>query len=113
MNTNINFPNAIEHLKNKLTPSALAQINNVFTFEFKDIKEFYTLDGSQTSAKGWLPGKPEVYGLASDFQVTITTDDFAQLVFGQLNPMAGMVSGRMKLKGNIKEALKLDRLLKD
>lgn len=109
----INFDNATAHLKSKLTPAALGQINNVFTFVFKDIQETYILDGSNEEGKGWQKGTPQDFGLASDFQVTITTEDFAKLVFGKLNPMAGMVSGRMKLKGSIKEALKLDRLLKD
>ncbi len=112
METVVNFVNAVEHLKSKLTPDALEQINNVFVFYFKNTNETFTLDGRNRQGKGWIAGSPENAGLTSDFQVTISTDDFAKLVFGQLNPMAGMVSGRMKLKGSIKEALKLDRLLK-
>ena len=108
----INFESAVEHLKSKLTPNALGQINNVFTFVFKDTNETFILDGHDENGKGWLKGSPEDFNLTSDFQVSITTDDFAKLVFGELNPMAGMVTGRMKLKGSIKEALKLDRLLK-
>ncbi len=112
MEQEINFNNAVEHLKSKLTPFALQQISNVFTFNFKDINETFILDGTNENGKGWLKGTPEDYNLTSNFQVTITTADFAKLVFGKLNPMAGMVSGRMKLKGSIKEALKLDMLLK-
>jgi putative sterol carrier protein len=109
----VNFENAVERLKSKLTPNALGQIKNVFTFVFKDIDETFILDGMDANGKGWVKGKPEDFNLSSDFQVTITTEDFAKLVFGKLNPMAGMVTGRMKLKGSIKEALKLDSLLKD
>ena len=109
----VNFTNALERLKSKLTPNSLAQISNVFRFDFKDTKQVFTLDGTDKNGKGWIEGNPESFGLTSNFQITITTDDFAKLVFGKLNPMAGMVSGRMKLKGSIKEALKLDRLLKD
>ncbi len=108
----INFENAVTYLKSKLTPIALGQINNVFTFVFKDINETYILDGHSENGKGWLKGSPEDFNLTSNFQVSISTIDFAKLVFGELNPMAGMVTGRMKLKGSIKEALKLDRLLK-
>ncbi len=113
MNKEINFNNAVEHLTSKLTPSALGKISNVFTFFFKDNSETYILDGTDENGKGWLKGSPVDFNLTSNFQVTITTEDFAKLVFGKLNPMAGMVTGRMKLKGSIKEALKLDRLLKD
>jgi putative sterol carrier protein len=112
MDNNITFDNAIGHLKSKLTPEAKGQIANVFTFNFKDINETFILDAADENGKGWLKGTAETHGLTSEFQVTITTEDFAKLVFGKLNPMAGMVSGRMKLKGSIKEAMKLDRLLK-
>jgi putative sterol carrier protein len=113
MEQQINFENAVKHLKRKLTASALGQINNVFTFNFKDTKETYIIDGTDENGQGWLKGNPEEYNLASEFFITITTEDFAKLVFGKLNPMMGMVTGRMKLKGSIGEALKLDKLLKD
>lgn len=112
MEKSINFENAVEHLKSKLTPNALGQINNVFTFVFKDTSETFILDGHNENGKGWQRGNPEDFNLTSDFRVTISTDDFAKLVFAKLSPMAGMVTGRMQLKGSIKEALKLDRLLK-
>ena len=47
-----------------------------------------------------------------DFEVTLSRHDFAELVFGRLHPMAGMATGRMRIKGAIKQAIKLDRLLK-
>lgn len=100
-------------MKSKLTPSALGQISNVFTFIFNDNNETCMLGGTDEKGKGWLKGTAEDYHLTSNFQVTITTQDFAKVVFGKLNPMAGMVIGRMKLKGSIKEALKLDRVVKD
>lgn len=113
MEKTISYENAVEHLKSKLTASALGQIKNVFTFNFIDKNETYILDGTDENGKGWMKGTADEHNLKSNFQVSITTDDFAKLVFGKLNPMAGMVTGRMKIKGSIKEALKLDSLLKD
>jgi putative sterol carrier protein len=113
MEQQINFQNAIEHLTSKLTPNALGQIKNVFTFNFKDTNETYIIDGTDENGKGWQKGTPDEHSLTSEFQITISTEDFAKLVFGKLNPMMGMVTGRMKLKGSIGEALKLDKLLKD
>ncbi len=113
METIINFENAVGYLKSKLTPNALGQINNVFTFDFKDTKQTFIIDAHDETGKGWLNGSPQDFGLTSDFKVTITTGDFAKLVFGKLNPMEGMVTGKMKLKGSIKEAFKLDKLLKE
>jgi putative sterol carrier protein len=108
----ITFDNAVEHLKSKLTSEAKGQIATVLTFNFKDINETFILDANDENGKGWISGTAETHGLNSELQVTITTEDFAKLVFGKLNPMAGMVSGRMKLKGSIKKALKLDTILK-
>jgi putative sterol carrier protein len=61
---------------------------------------------------GYVEEAPETRGLTPDFEVTLTREDFARLVFGELHPMAGMATGRMRLKGSIKQAIKLDRLLK-
>jgi putative sterol carrier protein len=109
----ITFDNAVNFLKNKLTPAVLGQINEVFTFNFKDTQQTYLIDGSSAEGKGWIEGTAASHNLSSEFEVTITKQDFARLVFGDLNPMAGMVTGKMKIKGSIKEALKLDRILKE
>jgi putative sterol carrier protein len=113
MEKTINFENAVKQLTSKLTPDTLGQIKNVFTFIFKDTNETFIIDGTDENGKGWQKGTPKEHDLLSDFQITISTEDFAKLVFGKLNPMMGMLTGRMKLKGSIGEALKLDKLLKD
>jgi putative sterol carrier protein len=108
----VTVPNAITPIQSKLTPSVLETINGVFAFHFKDTQESFTLDVRSPDGQGWLVGEATAHGLTPNFAVTISSSDFAKLVFGELNPMAGMATGRMKMKGNIKEALKLDRLLK-
>lgn len=108
----VTVPNAITSIQSKLNPDVLESINGVFGFHFKDTKENFTLDVRSPDGKGWLAGEAATHGLKPNFEVSISSTDFAKLVFGQLNPMAGMATGRMKMKGNIKEALKLDRLLK-
>jgi putative sterol carrier protein len=103
---------AIAHLKSKLNPQTMGQIQTIFGFHFKDTNENYTLDAQDGSGKGWLTGTPETHQLNAAIRVTLTSSDFARLVFGELNPMAGMATGRMWLKGDFKQAIKLDRLLK-
>jgi putative sterol carrier protein len=113
MNTISNdLKTALEHLRNKLTPDTLEQLRTVITFHFKDTGEDFTLDASDRNARGWIAGTPATHGLEQKFKATLTRDDFAALVLGKLNPMAGMVTGRMKLEGNMREALALDKLLK-
>jgi putative sterol carrier protein len=112
MTTMNTFENAVNTVRSKLNPQTMEQIGAVFAFHFKDTDTTATLDALGQQARGWLEGSPERFNLQPSFEVTITTADFAKLVYGELHPMAGMATGRMRLKGSIKDALKLDRLLK-
>ena len=103
---------ATEFLQSKLSGQTMAQIQTVFGFHFKDTDADYTLDAHDGSGQGWLPGTPESHHMEAAIRVTLTSEDFTKLVFGELSPMAGMATGRMWLKGDFKQALKLDRLLK-
>ena len=114
MNTTINtdLTTALEKLQQKLTPDTLEQLRTVIAFHFKDTGEDFTLDARDRNARGWIAGTPAAHGLEQKFKATLTQVDFAALVLGKLNPMAGMVTGRMKLEGNMREALVLDKILK-
>ncbi|MBE3589925.1 MAG: SCP2 sterol-binding domain-containing protein [Firmicutes bacterium] len=59
-------------------------------------------------------GRVEVAeGQAPDPSVTITmsAEDFGELMAGRLNPMTAFMSGRLKLQGDIGLALRLQSLL--
>ena len=103
---------AVERLRSRLTADTLERIGAVYAFHFEDGTSA-TLDGRDAHGLGYLEEAPETRALTPDFEVTLTRDDFARLVFGQLHPMAGMATGRMRLKGSIRQAIALDRLLKD
>jgi len=109
----ITFDQAVDHLQSKLTPTTKTKLSSVIGFTMKDTGQRYTLDASGPDSGGWLPGAPENHGLTAPFEVTLTSTDFAKLVAGELNPMRGMVTGRMRLKGDMKGALRLDALLKE
>lgn len=112
MATTHSVSEAVDVLQSKLNAQTMEQIGTVFGFHFKDTHEDYTLDAHNGSGQGWLTGSPETHQLEAAIRVTLTSEDFARLVFGELNPMAGMATGRMWLKGDFKQAIKLDRLLK-
>jgi hypothetical protein len=101
---------ATQHLARILTPETLGAVGAIFAFRFPDGSA--TLDASSSHGLGFVADEPESLGLVPDFEVTISRADFANLVFGRLHPMGGMATGRMKLKGDFKQAIKLDRLLK-
>ena len=103
---------AVQRLRARLNPDTLDLIGAVYAFRFTDGTSA-TLDGRSAQGLGYLEEAPEDRGLTPDFEVTLTRDDFVKLVVGELHPMAGMATGRMRLKGSIKQAIKLDRLLKD
>jgi putative sterol carrier protein len=103
---------AVAQLQAKLTPQVLEQVGAVYAFHFTDDGATATLDGSTARGLGYVEAAPADRGLAPDFEVTLTRDDFARLITGRMHPMAGMATGRMKLKGSMKEAIKLDRILK-
>lgn len=107
------FESAVDQVRGKLTPETKGKLASVIGFNMRDSGERFTLDASGSHGKGWLEGAPAEHGLEAPFEVTLTRDDFAKLVTGELNPMAGMVTGRMRLKGDIKGALRLDKLLKE
>jgi putative sterol carrier protein len=107
-----NFENAVTRVRSKLTPETMARLASVIGFTMKDTGERFTLDAGSADGRGWIEGAPATHDLEAPFEVTLTRDDFARLVGGELNPMAGMVTGRMRLKGDMKGALRLDKLLK-
>lgn len=110
--TPLSYRIAVDQLRVRLSPEILGRIQAVYSFHFKDDGTTATLDGSTADGLGYVEDEPEMHGLTPDFEITLTREDFARLLSGQLHPMAGMATGRMKLKGDMREAIKLDRLLK-
>ena len=48
----------------------------------------------------------------ADCTIKITTANLAKLIKGKLNPMTGVVTGKLKVSGDARIALKLGELLK-
>ena len=46
----------------------------------------------------------------ADTTITISEDDFEQLVAGELNPMTAFMTGKLKVKGDMGAAMKLQKL---
>jgi len=49
---------------------------------------------------------------AADVTMTLGRDDFVAVFAGQLSPTAAFMSGRLKVKGDIGLAMKLDKMMK-
>ena len=48
----------------------------------------------------------------TDCTIRITQDNLAKLLTGKLNPMSGVMTGKLKISGNMGVAMKLGELLK-
>ena len=48
-----------------------------------------------------------------DVTMTLGRDDFIKMFGGKMNPTSAFMSGRLKVKGNIGLAMKLENLLKN
>lgn len=105
------YAQAVDRLHALLTPATLAGVGAVYAFHFAD-GGTATLDGTGAEPRGYVETDPAALGLTPDFEVTLGREDFARLVTGELHPMAGMATGRMRLKGRMRQAIKLDRVLR-
>ncbi|MES1912350.1 MAG: hypothetical protein MHM6MM_004638 [Cercozoa sp. M6MM] len=96
-------------LKKRLTPAVVAKVGCTFLFEISkgDAKKSFLVDlksGSGSITEG-------AAGASADCTVIINDDDFAKLMAGKLNPMAAFSQGKLKLKGNMMLAQKLQALI--
>ena len=50
--------------------------------------------------------------LKADATMTLTKEDFVKMFAGQLNPTAAFMAGKLKIKGDLGAAMKLEKLMK-
>ena len=49
---------------------------------------------------------------AADVTMTMATEDFTKMFAGKLNATSAFMSGKLKIKGNLALAMKLEKLMK-
>lgn len=96
-------------LKKALSEELVKQVNGVYSFTITDAttnSEWY-LDLKNKSGK-LEAGK---YAEKTDCQMTMTAEVFNNMVSGNLKPAAAFMSGKLKIKGNMGLAMKLEKLM--
>src|SRR5690606_39278147 len=94
--------NEISEILNGLTnvinknPIYIVGINEIYQFDFQDIKEVFNMHLKNSTAK-ISHGENE----ESDCTLILTTDNFSQLLKGDLSGVKAVMSGKIKVKGNI------------
>lgn len=92
-----------EGLESRIDESKTAGINNSY---------FFDIEGAGQWKVDVRDGKVDVTEGASDADVTITTteEDFQKIASGELNPTSAYMTGKLKIKGDMGAAMKLQKL---
>jgi len=53
-----------------------------------------------------------VADMQADVTMTMSRDDFIKMFAGQMNPTSAFMTGRLKVKGNLGLAMKLENMMK-
>ena len=98
----------MDALRKHLSSDLVAKTKGVYAFNISDasVSEWY-LDLKEGSGK-LEAGK---YNGKTDCQMTMSTDVFNKMVSGNLKPTSAFMSGKLKIKGNMSLAMKLEKLM--
>lgn len=91
------FSEIVERLSKGLDPSRLS-----------DVLKF---DCGQDGVVTLGPNGVGTVDQDADCTIAITTENLAKLLAGKLNPMTGVMTGKLKISGNPAVAMKLGKLL--
>lgn len=76
---------------------------------FVDNSPLY-LDLKNAAGSAGIGQPPE--GAKPDVTMSMSKDDFVRMFAGQLNPTSAFMSGKLKIKGDLGMAMKLEKLMK-
>jgi putative sterol carrier protein len=87
----------------RVTPERISGVNNTYVFE---------IDGAGTWTVALADGSLTVTEGAGDGDVTISAseENFQKIVAGEQNPMTAYMTGKLKIKGDMGAAMKLQKL---
>ena len=92
-----------ETLETRVDPSKTAGVNNSYLFDIEGAGQWKVdvRDGSVNVTEG-----------SGDADVTITTseENFEKIASGDMNPTTAYMSGKLKIKGDMGAAMKLQKL---
>lgn len=78
-------------------------------FSFPESGSIY-LDLKNSPGSTGVGSPPE--GLKPDVTMVLSKDDFVKMFAGQLNATQAFMSGKLRIKGDLGMAMKLDKLMK-
>ena len=99
----MNTKEFFETLETRVDPAKTAGVNNSYLFD---------IEGAGQWKVDVRDGKVSVSEGAGEADVTLTTtqEDFEQIASGDMNPTSAYMSGKLKIKGDMGAAMKLQKL---
>lgn len=97
-----------ENIKRLLSIDLVEKIKGVFLFQVNEGGEYFIdlKSGAGAAGKGAPTNKVDVTFVSNE-------QTFLQMFEGSLKPTAAFMSGKLKLKGDMSKAMKLERLFKE
>lgn len=96
-------------IKSLVNQELVKTVGGYFVFDLKDNAPLY-LDLKNAGGSAGVGQPPE--GSKPDVTMTMSKDDFVRMFAGQLNPTSAFMSGKLKIKGDLGLAMKLEKLMK-
>src|SRR5919202_6984643 len=93
-----------ETLESQVDPSKTAGMTNTYLFDIEGAGQWTVAvdDGKVNVTEGASDG--------ADCTITTSEENFERIVAGDLNPTSAYMTGKLKVKGNMGAAMKLQKL---
>lgn len=107
---NTDLSGSLDAIKRLLTPELVKKINGIYSIQFTDAQpnEWYLDLKNGNGDVG--QGTPKS-GDKAACTMTLKKGDFVKMVSGQLKPTAAFMTGKLKIKGDMGLAMKLEKVL--
>jgi putative sterol carrier protein len=93
-----------EGLPSRSDPDKIAGVNNTYRFDIEDAGS-WTVDVQDGNVNVAKDGDAE-----PDVTIVVSEDNFQKLISGDLNPTTAYMTGKLKIKGDMGAAMKLQKL---
>jgi putative sterol carrier protein len=93
-----------EGLSSRADPDKIAGVNNTYRFDIDDAGS-WTVDVQDGNVNVAQDGDAE-----PDVTIAVSEDNFQKLISGDLNPTTAYMTGKLKIKGDMGAAMKLQKL---
>ncbi|ELU18275.1 hypothetical protein CAPTEDRAFT_166703 [Capitella teleta] len=100
--------NTFKAVEGLLSADLVKTVNGVFVFDLGDAGSFYLdlKNGNGAAGKGPAPqGEANV-------NMILNAENFVKMFAGKLNPTTAFMSGKLKIKGDLGMAMKLEKIMK-